>query len=193
MIYSCMNYAANINLNLFENYSLQVFYRVAGKTTFWSSRWRWWRPPCCWWGGRRRSWAGPWLSMFSFSIWKISHSRPPPTPPPLTCWGNSLRSMKVGNNCPGLSQEIFIEGFRTETFRWLRVVGNYPETLKAAYVINASIFFQLIFRVVQSSVQQKTLNKIKVFGSGNWEEVGWTPAGKVWFFLFRSKVCWVPE
>ena len=51
--------------------------------------------------------------------------------------------------------------------------GNYPETLKAAYVINASTVFQLIFRVVQSSVQQKTLNKIKVFGSGNWEEVCW--------------------
>ena len=49
--------------------------------------------------------------------------------------------------------------------------GNYPETLKAAYVINASTVFQLIFRVVQSSVQQKTLNKIKVFGSGNWDEV----------------------
>ena len=26
--------------------------------------------------------------------------------------------------------------------------------------------------MVQSSVQQKTLKKIKVFGSGNWEEVG---------------------
>ena len=55
----------------------------------------------------------------------------------------------------------------------LYVAGNYPETLKAAYVINASTVFQLIFRVVQSSVQQKTLKKIKVFGSGNWtEEVG---------------------
>ena len=49
--------------------------------------------------------------------------------------------------------------------------GNYPETLKAAYVINASTVFQLIFRVVQSSVQQKTLKKIKVFGSGSWEEI----------------------
>ena len=54
----------------------------------------------------------------------------------------------------------------------LCAAGNYPETLKAAYVINASTVFQLIFRVVQSSVQQKTLKKIKVFGSGNWAEVG---------------------
>ena len=27
--------------------------------------------------------------------------------------------------------------------------ANYPETLKAAYVLNASSFFQLVFKIVQ--------------------------------------------
>ena len=42
---------------------------------------------------------------------------------------------------------------------------NYPETLKAAYVLNASSVFQLVFRIVQSTVQQKTLSKIGIFGT----------------------------
>ena len=42
---------------------------------------------------------------------------------------------------------------------------NYPETLKAAYVLNASSVFQLVFRIVQSTVQQRTLGKIGIFGS----------------------------
>jgi len=45
---------------------------------------------------------------------------------------------------------------------------NYPETLKAAYVLNASNIFKIVFKIVQSTVQQKTLNKIKIFGSDNW-------------------------
>ena len=72
------------------------------------------------------------------------------------------------------------------------VAGNYPETLKAAYVINASTVFQLIFRVVQSSVQQKTLKKIKVFGSGNWAEVGNPSTRDSLNILFRLRVCLVP-
>jgi len=48
--------------------------------------------------------------------------------------------------------------------------ANYPETLKAAYVLNASSFFQLVFRIVQSAVQQKTLGKIQVFGTDDWKE-----------------------
>ena len=73
------------------------------------------------------------------------------------------------------------------------VAGNYPETLKAAYVINASTVFQLIFRVVQSSVQQKTLKKIKVFGSGNWEEVGNPSSRDSLSILFRLTVCLGPD
>ena len=74
------------------------------------------------------------------------------------------------------------------------VAGNYPETLKAAYVINASTVFQLIFRVVQSSVQQKTLKKIKVFGSGNCEEVGNpSSSGDSLNILYRLRVCLGPD
>jgi len=49
--------------------------------------------------------------------------------------------------------------------------ANYPETLKAAYVLNASSIFQLIFKIVKSTVQQKTLGKIQVFGADGWREV----------------------
>ena len=48
------------------------------------------------------------------------------------------------------------------------ILENYPETLKAAYVVNASNIFQLVFKIVQSTVQQKTLSKIKIFGKDNW-------------------------
>jgi len=48
--------------------------------------------------------------------------------------------------------------------------ANYPETLKAAYVLNASSIFQIIFKIVKSTVQQKTLGKIQVFGTGGWKE-----------------------
>ena len=48
------------------------------------------------------------------------------------------------------------------------ILENYPETLKAAYVVNASNIFQFVFKIVQATVQQKTLNKIKIFGPNNW-------------------------
>ena len=49
---------------------------------------------------------------------------------------------------------------------------NYPETLKAAYVVNASSVFQLVFKLVQATVQQRTLSKIGIFGSDSelWPE-----------------------
>jgi len=49
--------------------------------------------------------------------------------------------------------------------------ANYPETLKAAYVLNASSFFQFVFKIVQSTVQQTTLNKITVFGEEGWKQI----------------------
>ena len=47
----------------------------------------------------------------------------------------------------------------------LLLLENYPETLKAAYVINAGSVFQLVFRLVQALVQQRTLSKIQIHGS----------------------------
>ena len=35
-------------------------------------------------------------------------------------------------------------------------------------MLNASNIFQLVFKIVQSTVQQKTLSKIKIFGKENW-------------------------
>ena len=47
----------------------------------------------------------------------------------------------------------------------LLLLENYPETLKAAYVINAGSVLQLVFRLVQATVQQRTLSKIRILGS----------------------------
>jgi len=48
--------------------------------------------------------------------------------------------------------------------------ANYPETLKAAYVLNAPKVFQIVFRIVKGAVEQKTLSKIQVFGTDDWKE-----------------------
>merc|ERR1719180_471195 len=48
--------------------------------------------------------------------------------------------------------------------------ANYPETLKAAYVLNAPKVFQIVFRIVKGAVEQKTLSKIQVFGTEDWKE-----------------------
>ena len=43
------------------------------------------------------------------------------------------------------------EGYFDNIRSCLLFSANYPETLKAAYVLNASSFFQLVFKIVQVS------------------------------------------
>jgi len=98
----------------------------------------------------------------------------------------SMRLMRKKSQSSGkpVSQHVFIfdlDGFSLKAAthgptieilqRLISVYeANYPETLKAAYVLNASSIFQIIFKIVKSTVQQKTLGKIQVFGTDGWKE-----------------------
>lgn len=48
--------------------------------------------------------------------------------------------------------------------------AHYPERLLTAYVINASVYFTLIFSVVKPLFTGHTLKKIKIFGKDGWQE-----------------------
>ncbi|XP_054708659.1 SEC14-like protein 2 [Uloborus diversus] len=48
--------------------------------------------------------------------------------------------------------------------------SHYPERLKLAFVINASVYFTLIFSVVKPLFTGATLNKIKIFGKDGWQD-----------------------
>ncbi|GBL81272.1 SEC14-like protein 2 [Araneus ventricosus] len=48
--------------------------------------------------------------------------------------------------------------------------AHYPERLKKAYIINASIYFTLLFSVVKPLFTGATLSKISIFGKEGWKE-----------------------
>lgn len=97
----------------------------------------------------------------------------------------SMMLMRKNSHISGkpVSQHVFIfdlDGFslKSATHRPMldilqKVIAvyeaNYPETLKAAFVLNASSFFQIVFKIIQSTVQQNTLRKIHVFGVEGWK------------------------
>lgn len=48
--------------------------------------------------------------------------------------------------------------------------ANYPERLKAAYIINASLYFTLVFSVIKPLLSGATVKKITIFGKDGWRE-----------------------
>jgi len=48
--------------------------------------------------------------------------------------------------------------------------ANYPERLKVAYFLNASIYFTMAFAVVKHFLSERTYRKIKIFGREGWRE-----------------------
>ncbi|GIY00785.1 SEC14-like protein 2 [Caerostris darwini] len=48
--------------------------------------------------------------------------------------------------------------------------AHYPERLLKAYIINASVYFTLLFSVVKPLFTGTTLNKIHIFGKEGWKE-----------------------
>merc|ERR1712050_187946 len=48
--------------------------------------------------------------------------------------------------------------------------ANYPETLKAAFIINASKMFRIVFNLIKRKIKHTTLEKIKVFGPSDWKK-----------------------
>ena len=51
--------------------------------------------------------------------------------------------------------------------------ANYPETLKAAYLINANKFVTIIFNIVKPLLSARTLSKVEIYDSnpGKWKPV----------------------
>ncbi|XP_054715004.1 SEC14-like protein 4 [Uloborus diversus] len=47
---------------------------------------------------------------------------------------------------------------------------NYPERLKAAFAINASMFFSVGFAIVKSCIASSILKKVHIFGQDGWKE-----------------------
>lgn len=48
--------------------------------------------------------------------------------------------------------------------------GNYPERLKVAYLLNASMYFTMAFSVVKHFLSGPTIKKIKIFGKDGWKD-----------------------
>ncbi|CAL1263342.1 unnamed protein product, partial [Larinioides sclopetarius] len=48
--------------------------------------------------------------------------------------------------------------------------ANYPERLKAAYLINSSFYFTILWSVIKPFLSAETAKKIKIFGKDGWQE-----------------------
>ncbi|XP_042905286.1 SEC14-like protein 2 isoform X2 [Parasteatoda tepidariorum] len=47
---------------------------------------------------------------------------------------------------------------------------NFPEILKSVYIVNASVYFTMVFSVVQRMLSGSILSKIHVYGTDGWKE-----------------------
>ncbi|GBM70790.1 SEC14-like protein 2 [Araneus ventricosus] len=48
--------------------------------------------------------------------------------------------------------------------------ANYPERLKAAYIINASLYFTVLFSIIKPLLSGNTIQKIVIYGKDGWKE-----------------------
>ncbi|CAG7725861.1 unnamed protein product, partial [Allacma fusca] len=64
---------------------------------------------------------------------------------------------------------------------------NFPETLKAAYVINASRIFSLLFNLIKPILSQRTFGKVYVFDSN---DTKWKPVLRQIVSEDRLPVAW---
>ncbi|CAL1270056.1 unnamed protein product [Larinioides sclopetarius] len=48
--------------------------------------------------------------------------------------------------------------------------ANYPERLKAAYIINASVYFTILFSFIKPLLSGNTIQKIKIYGKDGYKE-----------------------
>lgn len=91
------------------------------------------------------------------------------------------QSYKLGKNIDKWTMILNFEGlsFAVATHKQtLEMIGNlirmyeanYPERLKVAYFINASVYFTMAFSVVKHILSGPTYRKIKFFGKDGWKE-----------------------
>ncbi|GFR01433.1 SEC14-like protein 2 [Trichonephila clavata] len=54
---------------------------------------------------------------------------------------------------------------------FMQYEANYPERLKAVYIINASVYFTLVFAIIKPLLSGNTIQKISIFGKDGWKEI----------------------
>ncbi|KFM72119.1 SEC14-like protein 4, partial [Stegodyphus mimosarum] len=52
---------------------------------------------------------------------------------------------------------------------FMQYEANYPERLKAAYIINASVYFSIAFSIIKPLLSGATLKKITIYGKDGWK------------------------
>ncbi|GBN38869.1 SEC14-like protein 2 [Araneus ventricosus] len=91
------------------------------------------------------------------------------------------QSEKLGKN---IQQWVYILDFDNYSFAkathkqtaevliqlFLTYEANYPERLKAAYVVNSSVYFTIIFSIIKPLLSGNTLQKIKIYGRDGYKE-----------------------
>ncbi|CAL1277343.1 unnamed protein product [Larinioides sclopetarius] len=76
--------------------------------------------------------------------------------------GNPVRYLNFGNMDAKAVQML--------AYLMMTYEAHYPERLKKAYIINASVYFTLLFSVVKPLFTGATLSKISIYGKEGWKE-----------------------
>ncbi|GIX74366.1 SEC14-like protein 2 [Caerostris extrusa] len=76
----------------------------------------------------------------------------------------NLENMTLAKATHRQSVELFAEGI--QIFQ-----DNYPEFLKKIYIINASVYFTLVFPIVKRILSGAVIDKIDVYGKDGWKDV----------------------
>ncbi|GIY49267.1 SEC14-like protein 2 [Caerostris darwini] len=76
----------------------------------------------------------------------------------------NLENMTLAKATHRQSVELFAEGI--QIFQ-----DNYPEFLKKIYIINASVYFTLVFPIIKRILSGAVINKIDVYGKDGWKDV----------------------
>ncbi|GFS58169.1 SEC14-like protein 2 [Nephila pilipes] len=76
----------------------------------------------------------------------------------------NLENMTLAKATHRQSVELFMLGI--QIFQ-----DNYPEFLKSIYIINASVYFTIVFPIIKKILSGALLDKIEVYGKDGWKEV----------------------
>ncbi|GFS67828.1 SEC14-like protein 2 [Nephila pilipes] len=76
---------------------------------------------------------------------------------------DNLEGLTFANATDKKSIETLIQFFKTYT-------DNYPETLKYVFVINAPVYFNILFSVIKPILPPIVIQKIRVYGTSGWKK-----------------------
>ncbi|GBN11364.1 SEC14-like protein 2, partial [Araneus ventricosus] len=76
----------------------------------------------------------------------------------------NMENMTLAKATHRQSVELFAEGI--QIFQ-----DNYPEFLKKIYIINASVYFTIVFPIIKRILSGAVIDKIEVYGKEGWKQV----------------------